>query len=99
MTERNFDMAIIGAGIVGASIAYHLAGQASVLLLEGETAPGYHTTGRSAALFCETYGPPQVRGLTRASRPFFQQPPTDFSAVPLLRVRGTLQPGSLAQVA
>ena len=50
---------------------YCLAPPAAVLLLERETQPGYHTTGRSAALFIESYGPPQVRALTRASRAFY----------------------------
>jgi D-arginine dehydrogenase len=87
------DIAIVGAGIVGASIAYFSAPHASVLVLEAEPAPGYHTTGRSAALFTESYGPPAIRALTRASRAFFDTPPTGFAALPLLRARGTLLAG------
>ena len=85
-----FDLAVIGAGIVGASIAWHAAPRARVLLLEAEPAPGMHTTGRSAALFAEGYGPPMVRSLTRASRPFFAAPPAGFSPVPLWHPRGAL---------
>ncbi len=95
-TEQ-YDIAIIGAGIVGASIAFHVAGEAKVLLLEGESAAGYHTTGRSAALFTETYGPAAVRALTRASRAFFREPPTGFASAPLLTPRGTLMVGDEAQ--
>jgi D-arginine dehydrogenase len=85
-----FDIAIVGAGIVGASIAFHAAPHARVLLLEAEAAPGSHSTGRSAALYEPSYGPPAVRALTRASRAFFDAPPAGFAAVPLLTPRGTL---------
>ena len=88
MTE--FDIVIVGAGIAGASLAWRLAGQRSVLLLEREAQPGYHSTGRSAALFMESYGPPTVRALTRASRAFYEQPPPGFTEAPLLKPRGTL---------
>ena len=87
---REFDVAIIGAGIAGASLAYRLAGERSVLLLERESQPGYHATGRSAAMFMESYGPPAVRALTRASRAFYEQPPDGFGEAPLLTPRGVL---------
>lgn len=87
---REFDVAIIGAGIAGASLAYRLAGERSVLLLERESQPGYHATGRSAAMFMESYGPPAVRALTRASRAFYEQPPSGFGDRPLLTPRGVL---------
>lgn len=67
-----FDVAIVGAGIAGASLAAELAGHASVLLLEAEDAPGYHSTGRSAAFWSETYGGPLVQPLTTASQAWFQ---------------------------
>ena len=92
-----YDLAIIGAGIVGASVACHCAPRARVLLLEAESAPGCHSTGRSAALYTEAYGPPAVRALTRASRAFFDTPPEGFAAVPLLRPRGTLFVGGEEQ--
>jgi D-arginine dehydrogenase len=92
--DEPFDVAIVGAGIVGASVAYFSAAHRRVLLLEGESAPGYHTTGRSAALFTEAYGPPAVRALTRASRAFFDRPPTGFAPHALLSARGTLYVGS-----
>ncbi|APH70551.1 FAD-dependent oxidoreductase [Aquibium oceanicum] len=76
--------------MAGASVASELAGTYRVLLAEREGQPGYHTTGRSAALFSETYGPPQIRALSRASRAFFDGPPTGFAAAPILSPRGVL---------
>jgi len=90
------DTVIIGAGIVGASVACFAAPQGSVLLLEAESAPGFHSTGRSAALYAPSYGPPQVRALTRASRAFFDAPPAGFAAVPLLKPRPSMFVGSEA---
>ncbi|MFO1291990.1 MAG: FAD-dependent oxidoreductase [Rubrivivax sp.] len=97
MSDQVFDIAIVGAGIVGASIACHAAPRARVLLLEAEAAPGCHSTGRSAALFAPSYGPSAVRALTRASRAFFETPPAGFAPVPLLRPRGCLLVGGAAQ--
>lgn len=84
------DFLIIGAGIAGASVAYWLAPHGRVVLLERESQPGYHSTGRSAALFMESYGTPQVRTLTMASRAFLQSPPPGFSEHPLLTPRGAM---------
>lgn len=95
----SFDVVIVGAGIAGASLAFRLAPQASVLLLEAEIQPGLHSTGRSAAMFMESYGPPQVRALTRASRAFYEQPPPGFAEVPLVGPRGALYAGWQGQQA
>ncbi|RWU22500.1 FAD-dependent oxidoreductase [Pseudomonas alkylphenolica] len=84
------DFIIIGAGIAGASTGYWLAGHGRVLLLEREPQPGYHSTGRSAALYTAAYGTPQVRALTLASRAFFDQPPAGFAEHPLLSPRGEM---------
>lgn len=78
-----WDMAVIGAGIAGASVAYELAATCRVLVLEMEDQPGYHTTGRSAASFSEILGTPLVRALSAGSRPFFEAPPEGFSETPL----------------
>lgn len=85
-----FDFAVIGAGIAGASVAYRLAAHARVVVLERESQPGYHSTGRSAAMFMENYGTPQVQALTRASRGFYEQPPAAFTEHALLEPRGCL---------
>ena len=85
--DRTFDIAIVGAGISGASLAYALAGRASVVLLERESQPGYHSTGRSAAAFLQTYGNDVIRRLTAASAEFLFRPPPGFSEAPLLLPR------------
>ena len=84
----HYDVIIIGAGIAGASAAYEIAATHSVLILEGESHPGYHTSGRSAAVFTETYGNTTIQGLTTGSRAFFEAPPAGFSANRLLSPRG-----------
>jgi D-arginine dehydrogenase len=88
------DAVIIGAGIAGTSVAYFMSDHARVVVLEREPQPGFHSTGRSAALFSETYGSEQVRALTRASRGFFERPPRGFTDSPLLSPRGALVFGS-----
>ena len=85
-----FDFVIVGAGIAGASLAYALSPHASVAMLEQESQPGYHATGRSAALFSETYGTPTIRGLTCASRAFLSSPPPGFAEHPILSERGVM---------
>src|SRR5215218_11205845 len=85
-----YDFIVIGAGIAGASMAYELARTARVCVVEREPHPGYHSTGRSAALFAPSYGGREFRALTRASRPFFAQPPSGFTDQPLLRARGCM---------
>ncbi len=68
-----FDVAIIGAGMAGASLAAECAPHVRVLLVEAEDTPGYHTTGRSAAFWEETYGGPGVVPLTMASGRFLRE--------------------------
>lgn len=80
MTGSNWDVIVIGGGIAGVSIGYELAEHADVCLLEMEATLAYHTTGRSAAAFLETYGNHEVRALTTASRHFFSDPPDIFEA-------------------
>jgi D-arginine dehydrogenase len=87
---EDVDAVVIGAGMAGATVAYFLAPHARVAVLEREPYAGMHATGRSAALFSETYGSAQVRALTRATRPFLERPPEGFAAHPILTPRGTL---------
>jgi D-arginine dehydrogenase len=95
--DRAADFIIVGAGIAGASLAYELAPHGRAILLEREDQPGYHTTGRSAALYSETYGNATMRALTRAGREFFLSPPSGFTASPILTPRGTLVVATAAQ--
>lgn len=83
---RQYDIAIVGAGMAGASLAAELAPHARVVLLEAESQPGYHATGRSAAFWSETYGGPDVQPLTTASRPLLE-------AAGVLAPLGSLQIG------
>ena len=84
------DFLIVGAGMAGASIAYRLAPHHSVALIEMEHIAGYHTTGRSAAFYAETYGGEKVQPLTSASKEFFHRPPKGFSQVPLIEKLGAV---------
>lgn len=93
MTDHSCDFLIIGCGIAGAAIAAHLSRHASVHVLEMEDQPGYHSTGRSAALFSENYGNPTIRALSRASRSFLHSPPVGFCEAPLLKPRTVLMYG------
>jgi len=69
----SYDIAIVGAGIAGASLASQLAPAGSVIVLEAEDRPGYHATGRSVAFWTESYGGPKVQPLTEASGPFLRE--------------------------
>jgi len=89
MTETA-DIIIIGGGIAGAGVGAMLAGEARVLLLEGEDRPGYHSTGRSAAMFIESYGNDTICALNRASRPYLSAPPLEDLDHGLLSDRGIL---------
>jgi D-arginine dehydrogenase len=92
MTEGSStaDILIIGGGMAGASAGYFMANDARVILLERESQPGYHTTGRSAALFFENYGNATIRKLNKATRPFLESPPDGFADAPLMTPRGAV---------
>lgn len=88
--EAMFDIAVIGAGMAGASIASALSSTHKVLLLEQEDQPGYHATGRSAAVFTAIYGNETVRALSRASRAFLTAPPDGFADHPMASPLGNM---------
>jgi len=89
-----YDIAIIGAGIAGASLAATLPDGLKILLLEAEDAPGYHSTGRSAAFWSETYGGPAIQPLTSASFAFLNDPDPAFSLTGFLQRCGSLHLGT-----
>ncbi len=95
----HWDFIIVGAGIAGASAGYFLAAKGRVLVLEMESQPGYHTTGRSAALYTEAYGNAAIRALTTGGRAFFTDPPEGFAGHPILTPRGALFIGRPDQAA
>ena len=92
MSGPHYDIVVIGAGMAGASLAAEIAGQAKVLVLEAEDRPGYHTTGRSAAFWTESYGGPGVQPLTTASGPLLHE-------MGVLGARGALTLGMAGQEA
>jgi D-arginine dehydrogenase len=86
MTECDF--LIVGAGIAGTSCGHFLSRDHSVIVLEMEGQPGYHTTGRSIAVYTEAYGPKTIRALAISGFEFFTATPQGFSEVPLSRPQG-----------
>jgi D-arginine dehydrogenase len=90
VAAQTADIIVVGAGIAGASAAAHLAEAARVVLLERESQPGYHSTGRSAALFSETYGNAAIRALTRAGRDYYKSRAEGLADYPILSPRGAL---------
>jgi len=92
----SYDVVVIGAGIAGVSVAYELAADRSVAVLERERMLGAHSTGRSAAMFIDSYGGLEVRILAKASRAFLDDPPQGWDR-PLLSPRGALYVGFTQQ--
>jgi D-arginine dehydrogenase len=86
----NLDILIVGGGIAGASVGAEVAGKCNSLILEAEEQCGYHSTGRSAAFFLESYGGPVVAQLSTASAEFLHDPPQDFADRTFLHERGAL---------
>lgn len=99
METHHFDALIIGAGIAGATAGAHLSGTHRVAVLEAEESAGYHTTGRSAAIWILSYGSTDARILTAASRAFFEAPPPGFTEAPLAHPRPVLTLADAAQAA
>jgi D-arginine dehydrogenase len=87
---NTFDYVVIGGGAAGTSVAYELSKSGTVALVEREAGLGYHSTGRSAAVISENYGPLGWQALVSASRAFFESPPVGFSEHPLLHRIGAL---------
>jgi D-arginine dehydrogenase len=99
MKTQDFDIAVIGAGVAGATAAAFLSTARRVALIEAEEVAGYHTTGRSAAIWVQNYGPPDVRGFTHLSRSFYEHPPAGFADIALIRRRAVLMLASRPQLA
>lgn len=86
-----YDVIIVGGGIGGASLGAEIAAaNRKVAIIEAESHCGFHSTGRSAAFWLESYGGPVVAQLSTASRAFLDAPPADFSERSFLRTRGDL---------
>ena len=85
-----FDVIIVGGGIAGASLGVEIAASRRTLIIEAEQQCGYHSTGRSAAFWLESYGGPKVAMLSAASRAFLENPPAPFAETGFLHTRGAL---------
>jgi D-arginine dehydrogenase len=92
------DFLIIGGGIAGLSAAARLARHGKVVVLEGEEALGYHSSGRSVSFSHYGIGNAAVRGMTAWSRPFFENPPPGFADAPIARTMPTLYFASEARL-
>jgi D-arginine dehydrogenase len=85
----NYDVVVVGGGIAGISIAYELAADRSVCLVDQEASLAVHTTGRSAAGLTLAVRNETVRALTRSSLKFLLDPPVGFDR-PIVEPRSTL---------
>ena len=85
-----FDVLIVGGGIAGASLGAHIADARRTAIIEAESHCGFHSTGRSAAFWLESYGGPNVALLSAASHDFLMNPPSDFWEHGFLRTRGAI---------
>jgi len=76
-----YDVIVVGAGILGASTAYHLKrnGVARVALLE-RRAPAAGGTGKSAAIIRQHYSTPLLARLTREGIGMFNAMPDEIGA-------------------
>ncbi len=90
MTEASADIIVIGAGAAGLSAAYFLSERADVMVIEAESQPAYHSSGRSAAMYIEGYENREVQALTLAGKSFFFGPPEGFSEHALVTPAGGL---------
>ena len=92
MSANQCQVIVVGGGIAGASVAYFLTrrGVTDVVILEREDLPGYHTTGRSAAVLVELDENRTMQRLIAAAAPFFRSPPAGFADHALLEPSGIL---------
>jgi D-arginine dehydrogenase len=90
---------VVGGGMAGLSCAAHLSSHCDVTVLEAEDAPGYHSSGRSAASYIEPYVNRTIFTLTHASRSFFEQPPAGFADAPIVTPRADLMIATAAKSA
>lgn len=91
--QARYDVAIVGGGIAGVTVARAIADTHSVVVLEQENELAHHSTSRSAAIYVENEGGPVFHRLATASRPFLESDHAELDAplldpLPVLKVGG-----------
>jgi D-arginine dehydrogenase len=93
---RHFQFVIIGAGFAGAATAYHLTrrGLTDIVVLEQESIPGFHSSGRNAAMVRQCVPDPELATLTRDGAAFLRQLPDDWPEPVDFKQNGSLLLGA-----
>ncbi len=75
VSDLDWDILIVGAGMAGASTAYHLARMSDlrVLIIERETTPGVHSSGRNASYIRERMEDPAIQLLATSGAEFLRE--------------------------
>ena len=81
MSTGRKKLLIVGGGIAGLSLASQATGDFDVTVVEAEFSTGYHSTGRSAAVFHIAFENDVIHRLSLASESFFRDPPYPFGSV------------------
>ena len=91
-----YEFVIVGAGFAGAATAYHLTrrGVRDVLLIEQESIPGFHSSGRNAAMMRQCVPDPDLATLTRDGATFLRHLPDDWPEPVQFKQNGSLLLGS-----
>jgi len=86
----NPDLVIVGAGLAGASVAWHLRGKRRVLLIDQATEAGSEATAQNAGMLRRLGEDPYERKLAQRSHAFFQDPGEDWEGLSPSRKSGAL---------
>ena len=89
MDSLSVDLLVIGGGIAGTSVAANLVPDLKVCVIKAEEYAGFHSTGRSVAVYAEAYGSQVIRKLTKKSATLFLEAEAQ-SSCKILRPRGFL---------
>jgi D-arginine dehydrogenase len=92
MASLTADVVVVGAGFAGAATAYQVAlrGAKRIVVVEQESRPGLHSSGRNAALGRQVVTDPEVAALAIEGTRFLAAPPAGFPPHEYLRQSGSL---------